>query len=220
MNPTAAPPIAVVLWDFGGVFTGSPFHNLSGYAESLGTTATELANIVLGYDLPDGDHPWHRLERGETDMGSAMEAVRSRVVSEGFDSFSLRDFFGSMGAIDGSSSREAMLDVVARVRDAGVANAIVTNNVVELGERWRPLVPDGLFDDIIDSSAVGVRKPDRVIYEIALERVGGPDPSRAVFLDDHHVNVEAARAMGMTGIDVGPNPLDAADELLNLLGLD
>lgn len=220
MSRGTVPPIAVVLWDFGGVFTGSPFHNLSGYAEGLGTTATRLANTVLGYDLPDGDHPWHRLERGEIDMGSAMEEVKRRVVSEGFESFSLRDFFSSMGGLDGSSSREAMLDVVARVRDAGVANVIVTNNVVELGERWRPLVPDGLFEDIVDSSAVGVRKPDRAIYEIALERVGGPDPSRAVFVDDHHVNVEAARAMGMTGIDVGTNPLDAADELLTLIGLD
>lgn len=208
-----------VLWDFGGVFTGSPFHNTAGYAERLGTTPVALADEVLGYHLPDGDHPWHRLERGEVAMGEAMEELSHTVKAVGLPDFSMRDFFRSMGGIDGAAHRDAMFDVVRRVRDHGLANALVTNNVRELGERWRPLVPDELFDDIVDSSDVGVRKPDPEIYLLALERLGGIAPDRAVFLDDHEGNVEAAEALGITGIVVGADPLDAAADLLDLLGV-
>lgn len=209
--------LAAVLWDFGGVFTGSPFHNVSGYAASLGTTTATLANVVLGYDLPDGDHPWHRLERGEIEFADALEAVKDRVVSEGFADFSMMDFFASLGGLDGSPSRDAMFDVVAKVRDAGVANAIVTNNVRELTDRWRSLVPDGLFDEIIDSSAIGTQKPGHEIYEIALERLGSPPVHRVAFLDDHRGNVEAASQMGIKAILVGADPLEAAARLKAML---
>ena len=207
----------LVLWDFGGVFTASPFHGTGEYAAELGTTRQELAEVVLGYGVPDGDHPWHRLERGELPMVDAARLVTDHAASLGLEGFDLGSFFSSMGGLGSVDHRESMLAVVARVGAAGIRNVMVTNNIAEMADHWRTLIPEGLFDGVVDSSQVGVRKPDRAIYELALRTGPGAAPERAVFLDDHPANVEAARALGITGILVGADPRDAADELLALL---
>ena len=83
---------------------------------------------------------------------------------------------------------------------------------------WRSLVPiDELFDVVIDSSEVGMRKPSRAIYELTLERLGGVAPDEAVFLDDVASNVEGAQAAGLHGIVVDDPPNRAIDELDELL---
>lgn len=207
----------LVLWDFGGVFTASPFHGTGDYAAELGTTRQELADVVLGYGVPDGDHPWHRLERGELSMVDAAGLVAEHAASVGLEGFNLGSFFTSMGGLDAVDRRESMLAVVARVSAAGIRNVMVTNNIAEMADSWRRLIPEGLFDGVVDSSEVGVRKPDPAIYELALRAGPTVVPERAVFLDDHQANVEAARALGITGILVGADPLDAANELLALL---
>ena len=70
-----------------------------------------------------------------------------------------------------------------RLRAAGVRTALVTNNAAEFAATWRPLLPLGeLFDAVVDSSEVGLRKPDPRIFRHALARLGGVAPERAVFL--------------------------------------
>ena len=81
------------------------------------------------------------------------------------------------------------------------------------------LIPvDELFDDVVDSSAVGMRKPNPAIYELALARLGVTDTSRSVFLDDFEPNVAAARALAMHGILV-EHPDPAMAELRRLAAL-
>jgi epoxide hydrolase-like predicted phosphatase len=93
-------------------------------------------------------------------------------------------------------------------------------DAAEFRDLWRPLLPlDELFDVVIDSSEVGVRKPDPRIYHLTLEHLGGLAPERALFLDDFVGNVEAARALGMHGIVVGPDHEPAMAELRALLDL-
>jgi HAD superfamily hydrolase (TIGR01509 family) len=75
---------------------------------------------------------------------------------------------------------------------------------------------DDLFDDIVDSHEVGMRKPNPAIYQLAMERVGARDVTRTVFLDDIERNVVAAHALGMHAILVGEDPQPAVDELLAL----
>ena len=192
------PPLDAVLWDFGGVFSGSPFHGVEAYAAQLGTTAAVLSETVLGYAEPDGDHPWHRVERGEIAFDTALEAVKERTEASGIEGFSVREFFRAMGGTGATDHSEAMFAAVGRVRDHGVRNAILSNNIKELSQRWRSRLPDGLFDLVIDSSEVGVRKPDPAIYHIALERLGRPDPHRVAFLDDYEGNVRR-RASSASG---------------------
>ena len=77
---------------------------------------------------------------------------------------------------------------------------------------------DELFDFVVDSSSVGVRKPDPKIFEIALGQLDGIDPAETVFLDDYHANVEAARSMGMQAITVTDDLEAVIAELDALLG--
>ena len=114
-----------------------------------------------------------------------------------------------------------MIDRTRQLRADGYRTALVTNNIVEFREFWRPMIPlDDLFDVVIDSSEVGVRKPDPRIFALALEQLGGIEASRSVFLDDYPGNVEAARRFGMHGIVVDTDPSGALAELDRLLESD
>ena len=103
------------------------------------------------------------------------------------------------------------------VREAGYRTALVTNNAREFRRAWRRLLPvDELFGTVVDSSEVGVRKPDPAIFRIALERLDVP-AERALFLDDYEGNVRAAASLGIRSIRVdaeGREALAALDALL------
>jgi putative hydrolase of the HAD superfamily len=111
-----------------------------------------------------------------------------------------------------------MVACVHRVRARGCRTALVTNNAREFREAWLALLPfDEMFDVIVDSSEVGMRKPNPEIYRHALRELGGIEPTRAVFLDDFEGNVAAAIRLGLQGILVGPDPTAAIAELDALL---
>ncbi|WP_419850752.1 HAD family hydrolase [Candidatus Poriferisocius sp.] len=192
--------IKAVFWDFGGVFTGSPFY-LDDYARSLGTTNERLLEHVFGRYEADGDHPWHRLERGEGTLAEALEAADEACRADGVEGFTSEGFFKAMS---GTSSEERRDKAVAKVRElneAGIRQAIITNNAKEFGDMWRGLIPvDELFEAAIDSSAVGMRKPDPRIYQLALQQLEVSRPETSAFLDDFEPNVIAARELGMHGI--------------------
>lgn len=208
-------PIDAVFWDFGGVFTASPFHAPKPYSASLGIDHDDLLDLVFGPYHLDTDHPWHRLERGETTLAEAMGAAVRQAEARGV-AFDPKAFFGAMrDEID----RTIVVDTVRALRTHGVKHCIITNNAKEFADGWRGLVPvDELFDDVVDSSAVGMRKPNPAIYRLAMDRLDVTDASRAVFLDDFGPNVDAAKALGLHGILV-EHPDPAMAELRRLCGL-
>ena len=207
--------VDAVLFDFGGVFTDSPFDAVDSLGSELGTRPGQLREIMFGPYDRDTDHPWHRLERGEIPLVEARERIVELGAREGveFDPFDvLRRMTGGAGA------RELVVECVVQLRRDDYRTAIVTNNVVEFREAWTRLVPvDELFDVVVDSSEVGLRKPGRAIYDLALAQLGSVPHERAVFLDDHPANVEAAVSLGMQGILVGPDPRPALAELSEIL---
>ena len=210
--------IEAVFWDFGGVFTGSPFH-LDDYARSLGTTNERLLEHVFGRYEADGDHPWHRLERGEGTLAEALEAADESCRADGIEGFSSEGFFKAMSGTTSDERREMAVAKVREINDAGIRQAIITNNAKEFGDMWRQLIPvDELFEAVIDSSAVGLRKPDPRIYQLALERMGVSRPETTAFLDDFEPNVVAARDLGMHGVLVGDDIVPALAELDRILG--
>jgi putative hydrolase of the HAD superfamily len=85
--------------------------------------------------------------------------------------------------------------------------ALLTNNVREWEPLWRSMLPvDEIFELVVDSAFVGMRKPDPRIYELTLERLGGGlTAADCLFVDDVLVNVEAARQLGMTGVHFESN---------------
>jgi putative hydrolase of the HAD superfamily len=206
--------IEVVLWDFGGVFTGSPFEAIDHYARSQNADPGAFRRLVFGDYAVDGDHVWHRLERGEISMLDAVVQIKADAEASGFR-FDPKEMFGSM-----REDRGPRQDVIAAARaqqDAGRRNALLTNNVKEFSAGWRGMFPvDEIFAEIIDSSEVGMRKPDPTIYALTIERVQC-DPQAIVFLDDLEENVEAGRAAGMQGIVVGSDPSEALEELSRLV---
>lgn len=204
-----------VLFDFGGVLTPSPLHGLRQVAGELGIPPEVAFAIVFGGYDEDTDHPWHRLERGEVSVEAALTGIAA-LAQEAGHSLDPLDMLGR--GMGGSLIREDVVALVRDVRGAGLRTAIVTNNIREFSESWRALLPVAeLFDLVVDSCEEGVRKPDPQIFRIALDRLGGVRPERAVFLDDAPGNVAAARALGLHAIEVHADHGPAVSELRALL---
>lgn len=208
--------IDAVLFDFGGVFTGSPFHAFTNVGKEIGARPGQIEAIMFGPYHEDTDHTWHRLERGEITLAAAREEIMAEGARHGlvFDPLEiLARLAGDRGGV-----RTPLVDRVRDLRREGYRTALVTNNVAEFRRAWHSMIPvDEIFDLVIDSSEVGVRKPDPAIYQLTLERLGGIAADRAVFLDDAPSNVAAAEALGMRGVlvsaDLAPT-LALLDELL------
>ena len=87
--------IRAVLWDFGGVFTPSPFGAATAYAHAIGAEPAVLMEIVFGSYDTDGDHVWHRLERGEVSLVDALAEIAVAAEAAGFR-FEAREMFAAM----------------------------------------------------------------------------------------------------------------------------
>ena len=215
MPEDPAPIIEAVLWDYGGVFSPSPFTAARAYATSQGADPDAFVQVVFGPYETDTDHVWHCLERGEVAIVDAFAQISANAETAGMR-FDAGEMFGSMR--DDGIDRTIVIDHVRRIRAKGIRTAILTNNVREYGDVWRKhLGVADHFDEVIDSCEEGVRKPDPVIFQRALERLNVSSPERAVFLDDFEANVVAARELGIHGIVVGNDPRAALEELAALI---
>lgn len=205
----------LVMFDFGGVFTPSPF----GLVETLAEVEADLLSARMEYMFgpydQDTDHPWHRLERGETTLDSALDEIKRTAAVDGmeFDPMEVLGLFRMGGNV-----RDEVVDHVRRLRTCGYRTAIVTNNLHEARSMWQRMLPvEELFDLVVDSCEEGVRKPDTTIFERTLERMS-TSAHRSVFLDDVRSNVAAAESLGIRSIHVGVDPTGALAELEALLG--
>lgn len=198
--------ISTVLFDWAGVMTSSPWATIA----AAGGGSLEL---LIGNYAEDTDHPWHQVERGEMPITDWVTAVSRMGEEQGITvDFSLLE-----GVISESTVREPFVAKVRSLRTEGYKVGLVTNNVREGSAAWRAMLPvDELFDVVIDSSEVGMRKPNPAIYLHALELLDVHDPASAVFLDDAAGNVEGARRAGLWAILVDDTD-DALTELDQLL---
>ena len=102
---------------------------------------------------------------------------------------------------------------------SGHRMGMLTNNVREWEPLWRRMLPvDEIFEVVVDSGFVGMRKPDREIYDLTLERMGGPAPEECLFIDDTDVNCDAARELGMSAVHYRGND-QAIGDVRSALGL-
>ena len=203
-------PIRAVLFDFGGVILTSPFESFSRYEAANGLPDGFLR--AINARNPD-DNAWARLERNEVDMAGFCELFEAEAKAAGH-------------AVSGSEVlsllagdlRPEMVEAVRRCAEQ-LRTGLLTNNFVGMrsADADHPFseVLD-LFDEIVESSQVGVRKPDPRFYDHACERLA-IEPAEAVFLDDLGVNLKPARAMGMTTIKVD-DPAVAIAELEQVVG--
>ena len=208
--------IRAVLFDFGGVFTPSPFDGARSYGAQIGADPQRVLELVFGPYHEDTDHPWHRLERGEIALLDARSEILALGLAEGIDADPFK-LFASM-ANGPRGAHDAMVERARAVARSGYRTALVTNNIVEFRESWRKMVPaDELFQVIVDSSEVRMRKPNPAIFHHTLALLGGVAPSECLFLDDAASNVEAAERLGIRGVLVKPDLADALAALDALL---
>lgn len=202
-----------VIFDFSGVMVASAFDALADVAPDHPREA--VLELLLGPYHEDTDHHWHQVERGEISIFDWISWVSEEAEARGIP-VDLSKMGSMMGALTPS---EEMIVVCRDARAAGLKTGLLTNNVAEGSDHWRRTLPlDELFDDVVDSSSVGLRKPNPAIYHLALERLGGVEPGRAIFLDDAPGNVEGARSAGLDALLV-ESPAEGAAELRARLGL-
>jgi putative hydrolase of the HAD superfamily len=186
----------VLICDFGGVLTTPLEAGYLAYQEESGVSLEELGNAMARATKEHGDHPLFVLERGEITEAEFWSRL-DRHLGAGADLERLRGLF-----FERLERNDPMIDFVRKLRGRGVRAALLTNNVREWEPLWRGKLPeiDELFEVIVDSAFVGLRKPDAAIYELTLERLGGVAPERCVFVDDLDVNCETALRLGMEAV--------------------
>jgi epoxide hydrolase-like predicted phosphatase len=210
-----------VIFDYGGVLTTSPFAGLEMWDAKMGLPVGSLREALFGdYHAGDGGGLVPQLERGEitiadftTELAGLFADVAREPSGDQGDRQPL-DFGRLLGSYE-FGVHWMMVARARRLRDEGYRVGLLTNNVKEYGDAWRATIPVDIFDDIVDSSVVGVRKPDARIFLMAAERLG-VTPPQCVFLDDVASNVEGAQAVGMAGILVD-SPWAAIEELDRVL---
>ena len=208
--------IEAVIFDFAGVLSTSPASGMLERAERFDLDLATFLSIVMGPLDVDSDHPYHELERGRITMVEFDAAIEPLWRAAGLDDFPPMPRGDELLAM--VEPVTAMVDVARDVRAAGLPTAILTNNTREWGA-WRGAWDaDNLVDVVIDSSEVGFRKPDPAIFELTVERLGGPPIERCLFLDDFPWNVAAAAALGFQTMHV-TDPVAAAAAVRSRLGL-
>jgi putative hydrolase of the HAD superfamily len=200
-----------VIFDLGGVVLDSPLHAIAAYERELGIPSGFVNRVVVDTG-PAG--AWSRLERGELSRRAFEDAFEAECRSAGhaISAATMLERIALCGP------RPRMLEAITRIRGSGRRVAALTNNWAHEGAGGSETdALRNLFDVFVESSKLGLRKPDPRIYEhvcSALEIV----PSEAVFLDDIGRNLKTARELGMTTIKV-ETPERALEELARHLQL-
>ena len=186
----------VLICDFGGVLTTPLQEGFLAYQEESGVSLEALGMAMARAAEEHGDHPLFVLERGEITEAEFRDRIE-RHLEDGFDLGRLRALYFERLEPNGP-----MIDFIRGLRGRGVRAALLTNNVREWEPLWRSKLPeiDELFELVVDSAFVGLRKPDPAIFTLTLDRLGGVEPGRCVFVDDLDVNCDAARALGMAAV--------------------
>ena len=204
--------IRAVLFDFGGVLSASPFEAFARFEHENGLPPGYIRSLNA---TDHHDNAWARLERGEVTIGEFVNLFEAEAVAAGHPVDG-----AAVLALLGGEIRPGMIRAVERCRERYLVG-LLTNNFLSAEASERPGgVLDHvlqLFDEVIESSRVGVRKPEERFFEIACEQLEIA-PTEAVFLDDLGVNLKPARAMGMRTIKV-LNEAQALGELEELVGI-
>jgi epoxide hydrolase-like predicted phosphatase len=184
--------IRAVISDFGGVLTNPLWEAFAGWNENVGADPGVLGMALQSAAEARGDHPLYELEKGHLTEDEFTAIVQAQLPPE-IQLAGFRDvYFSHLHA------NEPMVEEMRSLRDRGLRMAMLTNNVREWEPLWRAKLPvDEIFELVVDSAFVGMRKPDPAIYELTLERLGDVRAEECVFVDDIDVNCDAARELGM-----------------------
>ncbi|MFN3911646.1 HAD-IA family hydrolase [Hyphomonas sp.] len=190
-----------IIWDFGGVFTSSPFEAFNRYEAEQGLPADFIRSVNAVNPL---ENAWAKLERSEVDAGQFDTLFRTESKALGRE-VPGRDVLGLLSG----SLRPRVVNALKVCKGHGKVGCITNNAPIGKGASMTQddqkaaelAAVFDLFDHLIESSKLGIRKPDPRIYALMCEALD-VDPKACVYLDDLGINLKPARDMGMATIKV------------------
>uniref|UniRef100_Q07UK9 HAD-superfamily hydrolase, phosphatase n=1 Tax=Rhodopseudomonas palustris (strain BisA53) TaxID=316055 RepID=Q07UK9_RHOP5 len=199
--------LEAVIWDFGGVLTTSPFEAFTRFETARGLPADLIRRTNAANHL---ENAWAKFERAEIDIDAfdEMFAAESRALGAEVRG---RDVLPLLAGELRPEMVEALKRIAATLKTGCITNNLPANAIGSLGGSFYVGQVMALFDHVIESAKIGLRKPDPKIYRMMVEALG-VDPSACVYLDDIGVNLKPAREMGMKTIKV----LDATQAIIDL----
>ncbi|WFU72402.1 HAD-IA family hydrolase [Bradyrhizobium sp. CB2312] len=206
--------IEAVIFDFGGVLTSSPFEAFTRFETERGLPADIIRRTNAANHL---ENAWARFERAEVDIDTfdALFAEESRALGAEVRG---RDVLPLLQGDLRPEMVEALKRIKAQFKTGCITNNLPANAIGSMTGRSLYIAEVMvLFDHVIESAKIGLRKPDPRIYQLMVETLK-VDPKTCVYLDDLGVNLKPAREMGMTTIKVA-NGAQAIRELEAATGL-
>lgn len=199
--------IEAVIWDFGGVLTTSPFEAFARYERERGLPADIIRRTNAANHL---DNAWARFERGDVDIDTFDELFAAESAALGAEVRG-RDVLPLLAGDLRPEMVEALRRVRAACKTGCITNNLPANAIGSAGGRSLYVAEVmALFDHVIESAKIGMRKPDPRIYRMMTEALK-IEPTSSVYLDDLGINLKPARAMGMTTIKVSSAPQAIAE---------
>jgi len=199
--------IRCVICDFGGVLTTPLVGSFMAFQDQTGIPTEALGSAMARITERDGAHPLYELEKGHMTEHEFLAQLRIELAVELGHQPELHDFkeiyFKALNPND------EMIAEMRAAKESGFRMALLTNNVREWEPLWRSMLPvDEIFELVVDSAFVGMRKPEPEIYHLTLERIREHDPaelgdlefSECLFIDDFEVNCAAARELGINAV--------------------
>jgi putative hydrolase of the HAD superfamily len=187
--------IEAVVSDFGGVLTVPLLEGFARYEERSGVPAEAIGTaIARATEAADGRNPLHKIEVGAMTEGEFLAVLEREVAAVLGRDVSLHGFGETY--MGGLHENAELFGFYRALHARGLRFAMLTNNVREWEPLWRAKLPiDEIFETVVDSAFVGMRKPDPAIFALVLERLRLPAEA-CVFVDDLPVNIEAAEGLG------------------------
>jgi putative hydrolase of the HAD superfamily len=195
--------IEAIVCDFGGVLTTPLLTSFMAVQDEIGISPENLGKAMRTLTEEDGENPLYALERGEiaevdflARLGDGLEPL----LGHRPELHRFRETY-----FEALHPNPPMIELMRGLKANGKRMAMLTNNVREWEPVWRSMLPvDEIFETVVDSGFVGVRKPEARIYEITLERLGLAAEA-CLFVDDLLPNCEGARAAGMSSVHFRDN---------------
>ena len=198
-----------IIWDFGGVITSSPFDAFNEFEEVNGLPKDIVRTI--NSENPDMN-AWAQFESNSITIDQFDDLFLKEAKAKGFD-IKGRDIIKLLKG----SIRENMVSFLRELK-SDFKLGCITNNVKPSSEENTDNETKeamSIFDHVIESSIVGIRKPNPEIYMMSCDALN-VSPDQSIYLDDLGINLKPARELGMTTIKV-IQPEDAIQEVRNLL---
>ena len=183
--------------DFGGVLTTPLGSSFAAWSRESGIPLEDVGTAIASAAERHGEHPLFMLEKGQIDEPEFVRRLEAELGAGRRVDTMAEVYFQHL------ERNHEMIAFMRELRDRGLRTALLTNNVREWEATWRAMLPeiDEIFDVVVDSAFVGMRKPEPGIYALTLERLGdGIAAPDCVFVDDLEINCATARELGMTAV--------------------